>query len=240
MNDHYKNNRLYKNIYFLFITLSLFSLSFSDGTTCTEQWTEINTSLENWLQKGDLQLTEATDGKPIFTFGPTSSSSESTNYLGESWLKTDLSKNRGFILTFKPELYAYESSITSYPEGFAIVFTASDPEKFNLGQNEGLGYEGIITGFALEFDFIQNAEKGDSEKPHLSFNYNINGLLSANTLDRTDSLFNIELPNFYDSTKSNYDSNIYFEIKIFDSQLTVTDKSSSYQVLINTAFSQYY
>ena len=241
MSSYFKFMKLFNNFIFLFITFSLFSLYLSDGSTCTEQWTDVNTSLENWLQKGDFQLTEPTYGKPIFTFGPPSSYySGSTNYFGESWLKTDLSKTRGFILSFKPEIYAYVSSITKYPEGFAIVFTASDPEKFNLGQNESLGYEGIITGFVFEFDFIQNSEKGDSEKPHLSFNYNINGILSANTLDRTDSLYNIELPNFYDSTKSNYDNNIYFEIKIFNSQLTVTAKSSSDQVLINTAFPQFY
>ena len=187
-------------------------------------------------------MSEATDGKPIFTFGPKSITADNTNYLGESWLKVDLSKNRGFILTFKPELYPYENSISSYPEGFAIVFTASDPEKYNLGQNEGLGYEGIITGFAFEFDFIQNTEKGDSANPHFSFNYNINGILSANTLDRTDSLYNIELPNFYDSAKSNYDSSIYFEIKILDAQLTVTAKSNtgSDQILINTNFPEFY
>ena len=129
------------------------------------------------LTSSSSSLSSSSSSANASSIFSTSSSSENTNYLGESWLKTDLSKNRGFILTFKPELYAYESSITTYPEGFAIVFTASDPEKFNLGQNEGLGYEGIITGFALEFDFIQNVEKGDSEKPHLSFNYNINGIL---------------------------------------------------------------
>ena len=242
MKVYFSSMKFYKSLIFLFISLILFSLSQSQATTCTEQWNEINTSLENWLQKGDLQMTEATDGKPIFAFGPKSITDDNTNYLGESWLKADLSKNRGFILTFKPELYAYENSISSYPEGFAVVFTASDPEKYNLGQNEGLGYEGIITGFAFEFDFIQNTEKGDSANPHFSFNYNINGILSANTLDRTDSLYNVELPNFYDSAKSNYDSSIYFEIKILDAQLTVTAKSStgSDQILINTNFPEFY
>ena len=134
----------FKNFFFyLFITLSLLTLSVSDGSTCTEQWTEINTSLENWLQKGDLGITESSDGKPIFTFGPKNISAEDTNYLGESWLKVDLSKNRGMTITFKPELYAYGNSISSYPEGFAVVFTSSESEKFNLGHNEGLGYEGI-------------------------------------------------------------------------------------------------
>ena len=230
----------FKNIFiFLLITLSLINLSVSDGSTCTEQWTEINTSLENWLQKGDLEIKESSDGKPIFTFGPKNISAEDTNYLGESWLKVDLSKNRGMIVTFKPELYAYGNSISSYPEGFAVVFTSSEPEKFNLGQNEGLGYEGIINGIALEFDFIKNAEKGDSDKPHLSVNYNISGILSAASIGRTDNLYNIELPNFYDKSKENYDANIYFEIKIFSKKLTVIAKSSTDKVLLETDFLQF-
>ena len=189
----------FQNIFiFQFITLSLLTLSVSDGSTCTEQWTEINTSLENWLKKGDLEITESSDGKPIFTFGPKNKSTKDTNYLGESWLKVDLSKNRGLIVTFKPELYAYGNSISSYPEGFAVVFTSSEPEKFNLGHNEGLGYEGIINGIAFEFDFVKNEEKGDLDKPHLSVNYNISGILSAGSTGRTDNLYNIELPNFYD------------------------------------------
>ena len=230
----------FQNIFiFQFITLSLLTLSVSDGSTCTEQWTEINTSLENWLKKGDLEITESSDGKPIFTFGPKNISTEDTNYLGESWLKVDLSKNRGLIVTFKPELYAYGNSISSYPEGFAVVFTSSEPEKFNLGHNEGLGYEGIINGIAFEFDFVKNEEKGDLDKPHLSVNYNISGILSAGSTGRTDNLYNIELPNFYDKTKENYDANIYFEIKIFSKKLTVTAKSSTDKILIDSEFLQF-
>ena len=239
MNTYLSSINRKNTFIFIFIILFLFALSVSDDTVCTEQWTEINTSLENWLQKGDLVVTESIDGKPIFTYGLKNTSSENREYIGESWLKTDLSKNRGITVTFKPELYAYENEITNYPEGFAIVFTSSEPEKYNGGQNEGLGYEGIINGIAFEFDLIQNEAKGDLDKPHLSVNYNISGILTSSSKDRTDNLINIELPNFYDKTKNNYDTYIYFEIRVFNKKLTVTAKSTTDKILVETDFLQF-
>ena len=85
-----------------------------------------------------------------------------------------------------------------------------------------MGYEGIIKGIAFEFDFVQNEEKGDMDKPHFSVNYNINGILTSSSKDREDNLYNIELPNFYDNSKNDYDSNIYFEIKIYNKKIIVT------------------
>ena len=229
----------FKNIFlFAFIILSLFNLSLSQDSTCTEQWTEINTNTENWFQKGDIIITESSDGKPIFTFGP-KNISISSEFIGLSWLTNNLSANRGITITFKPELFTYENEINSYPDGFAIVFTSSEPEKFSGSKNAGLGYEGIIKGIAFEFDFIQNEEKGDLNKPHLSVNYNLNGVLTSSSIGITNSLCNIELPNFYDENKENYDSNIYFEIRIFNNKLTVTSKSITDIILLETDFPEY-
>ena len=228
-----------KNIFvFAILILTLFNLSLSQDSTCTEQWIEINSSKENWFQKGDVVITEASDGKPIFTFSPKDIST-SSEFVGLTWLTSNLSANRGITITFKPELFTYENEVNSYPDGFAIVITSSEPEKFSGSKNEGLGYDGIIKGIAFEFDFIKNDEKGDSEKPHLSVNYNLNGVLTSSSIGLDNSLSNIELANFYDEQKANYDSNIYYEINIFNNKLKITSKSSTNKVLLEKDFPQY-
>ena len=228
--------KFYNIFIILLLTLSLFTISISDDSICTEQWTEINSSLENWSKKGDLKITESSEGTPIFTFGSTSNN----EFLGLTWLNSDLSKNRGLKITFKSELFSYdENNFNSFPQGFAIVFTSSEPEKFFGGKNEGLGYEGIIKGIAFEFDFVQNEEKGDTDKPHFTVNYNINGILTSSSKDREDNLYNIELPNFYDNSKNDYDSNIYFEIKIYNKKIIVTSKSSIDKILLEEEFPQF-
>ena len=239
MNPNLYQTKFKNMLLFLFIILSLFKLTFLQESSCTEQWTEINTILENWFQKGDIEITESSDGKPIFAFSP-KNISISSEFVGLTWLKTNLASNRGITVTFKPELFSYENEANSYPDGFALVFTSSEPEKFSGSKNAGLGYEGIIKGIAFEFDFIQNEEKGDSDKPHFSVNHNLNGVLTSSSKDRTDTnLYNIELPNFYDEQNTNFDSNLYFEIRIFNKKLTVTAKSTTDNVLLDVDFPQF-
>ena len=226
----YKNS---KTLIYILIFLSLLSLTKSDDSTCIEQWKELDTSLENWSKLGNIQITESSEGKPIFTFG----GKESTELSGVAWLNLDLSKKRGITITFKPELINHETS--SYPDGFAIVITSGITDKIIGGKNEGLGYEGIINAIAFEFDFIKNEEKGDLSNPHFSVNSAVNGILSSSTKGRTDNLFNIQLPNFYDNTKDDFDNNIYFEIKILGKKITVTAKSTSDNILINSEFPEF-
>ena len=221
--------------YLIIFLLSIFPLSLTEESSCIEQWSELDTSFDNWSKKGDITIPESSNGTPIFTFGE----KKMLNFTGVAWLNLDLSKKRGLAITFKPELIKYKTSSSSYPNGFAIIITPSDIEYLIRGKNEGFYNEGIYNGISFEFGFTKNKEKGNLEKAYFSVNYIINGVLNVNSKERKNNLCNIELPNFYDEEKTDFDNNMFFEIKILGKKLILKSKSITDTILFDSEFSEF-
>ena len=216
-----KRNFISMNL-FIFIFLYLLSLSLSQDVSCVEQWTEIDTTLEKWSKIGNIEMSSSSEGYPIVTFGLSTSA---------VWHSFDYSQNRGIHISFKPELSLGESA--SYPNGFALVFTSSSTKNLLGKENSGLGYDDIINGIAFEFNL-------KSASPYFSISHNINGILSSNPEETRDNSFNVELPNFYDESKENYNKDIIFDIIIIGKKIKLISKiNGNENVLINSVFPEF-
>ena len=214
-------SNLSKSYLFLFLLSLLISLSSSQDSTCTEQWSEIILDRDQWTRVGDVNDDNDKSSPLVFEFAQKDTSE--TDIGGAVWHSYDFSKKRGILISFKPTIKHDESYFgnVKYPQGFAIVFTSSSIENLIGEKGPGLGYEGIMNAIAFEFDFVKQSTYGDAKKPHFSVNYNIKGAISASTKERTDNAINIILPNFYDNSLDGYVKNIIFEIEIIGNKLTV-------------------
>lgn len=58
----------------------------------------------------------------------------------------------------------------TYGSGFALVIQniASDIDTLAVSYTDDLGYAGIASGLAIEFDFVTNQNKNDPSYPHVS------------------------------------------------------------------------
>ena len=225
---------LSKSYLFLFFLSLLISLSSSQDSTCTEQWSEIILDRDQWTRVGDVNDDNDKSSPLVFEFAQKDTSE--TDIGGAVWHSYDFSKKRGILISFKPTIKHDESYFgnVKYPQGFAIVFTSSSIENLIGEKGPGLGYEGIMNAIAFEFDFVKQSTYGDAKKPHFSVNYNIKGAISASTKERTDNAINIILPNFYDNSLDGYVKNIIFEIEIIGNKLTVRSNREGYKELLST------
>jgi len=223
-----------KSYLFLILLSLLITLSSSDNSYCTEQWTEINLDRDHWTRVGDVN--EDTDKSSPLVFEFDQKDTSDTDIGGAVWHSYDFSKKRGLLISFKPTIKYDESYFgnVKYPQGFAIVFTSSSTENLMGEKGAGLGYEGIMNAIAFEFDFVKQSTYGDAKKPHFSVNYNIKGAISASTKDRTDNAINKILPNFYDNSLDGYVKNIIFEIEIIGNKLTVRSNRKDYEEILST------
>ena len=222
-----KINFFLPNYYSFYIIFLLF-LSFQNSKTSEtsdSEWTEVKLDeIENWNKVGDASITKELDGNITFEFE--SSSSESA---GAIWNKYNFANKTGLIISFQPTIKEKTGFLgsTTYPEGFAIVFTSSSTDNLIGEEGSGIGYSGIKNAVAFEFDFNYDILLFDSLKPHFSVHYKINGEVSSNSL-LCISLCNKNLPNFYDSSSKNYFENTIFEISIIGNVLNVKTNNNEY------------
>ena len=114
-----------KSYLFLILLSLLITLSSSDNSYCTEQWTEINLDRDHWTRVGDVNADTDKSSPLVFEFDQKDTSD--TDIGGAVWHSYDFSKKRGLLISFKPTIKYDESYFgnVKYPQGFAIVFTSS-------------------------------------------------------------------------------------------------------------------
>ena len=226
-----KLNFFLPNYYTFYITFLLF-LSFrisKTSDTSINEWTEVKLDeTENWNKVGEASITKELDGNITLEFE--SSSSKAVEAI---WQKYNFANKTGLIISFQPtiipevETGLFGSTTTTYPEGFAIVFTSSSTDNLIGDEDSGIGYSGIRNAVVFEFDFNYDFLDFDNLKPHLSVHYKINGEVSSNSL-LCISLCNKNLPNFYDSSSKNYNENTVFEISIIGKVLNVKTNNDEF------------
>ena len=230
--------RVQKIIFFLpnycafYITFLLFLLFQNSKTseTSSDEWTEVKLDeIEDWNKVGEAKITKAIDGNITLEFEASSSES-----FGSIWHKYNFASKTGLNISFQPTVISEVEtglfgSKTTYPEGFAIVFTSSSTDNLIEKEGSGLGYSGIRNAVVFEFDFDYNIFNFDSLKPHFSVHYELDGEVSSNSL-LCISLCNKNLPNFYDSSSKDYFENLVFEISIVGNVLNV--KTNNDDILI--------
>jgi hypothetical protein len=225
-----KLNFFLPNYYTFYITFLLF-LSFRNSKTSDtsiNEWTEVKLDeTENWNKVGEASITKELDGNITLEFE--SSSSET---VGAIWHNYNFANKTGLIISFQPTIIpevetGLFGSSTTYPEGFAIVFTSSPTDNLIGEEGSGIGYNGISNAVVFEFDFNYNLLNFDSLKPHFSVHYKIDGEVSSNSL-LCISLCNKNLPNFYDSSSKNYLENTTFEISIIGNVLNVKTNNDEF------------
>ena len=222
-----KINFFLPNYYSFYIIFLLF-LSFQNSKTSetsVSEWTEVKLDeIENWNKVGEASITKELDGNITLEFE--SSSSESA---GAIWNNYNFANKTGLIISFQPTIKEKTGFLgsTTYPEGFAIVFTSSSTDNLIGEEGSGIGYSGIKNAVVFEFDFNYDILLFDSLKPHFSVHYKINGEVSSNSL-LCISLCNKNLPNFYDSSSKNYFENTVFEISIIGNVLNVKTNNNEY------------
>ena len=224
------------NLFFIILSMSFIPFISSD-TKCTEQWTQMNLLKSSWSTIiGDVSIIEdeiTSSNSYSIEFASSSYSDENVNLGGAIWNTYNLVGKKGIRISFKPSILvdtAYFGNV-KYPQGFAIVLTASSTNNLIGNKGSGLGYDGINNGIAFEFDFIRQSDKEDNKKPHFSIHYNLNGEISSKTDKTCTDICNLDLPNFYDNTLDNYKKNMIFEIEIIGKKLSV--RTNTGKTLIN-------
>ena len=196
----------------------------------------MNLLKSSWTTIGDVSIIddESTSlNSYSIEFASSSYSDENINLGGAVWNTHNLAGKKGIRISFKPSIIvdtAYFGNV-KYPQGFAIVLTASSTNNLIGNKGSGLGYDGINNGIAFEFDFIRQSDKEDNKKPHFSIHYNLNGEISSKTEQTCTDICNLDLPNFYDNTIDNYKKSMIFEIEIIGKKLSV--KTNTGKTLIN-------
>ena len=199
--------------FFLLILISLLISKVSPA--CTEQWNAINLGDKStWTLIDDVSLA---DGGGLLFYRDASSNKTSNDIGGAAWSPVNLSNKKGLLISFTPSITIdndYYGNL-KYPQGFAIVFTSSGIQATLKGsKGSGIGYEGINTAVAFEFDFVQQTDKNDIKNPHFSAHYNLNGAVSALSPSKC-TVCNKEIPNFYDNSKEGFLKNLKIYIEVF-------------------------
>jgi len=219
----------FPNYYALYISFLLF-LSFRNSKTfeaSNDEWTEVKLDeIEKWNKVGEASITQELDGNITLEF-----ESSEDDSAGAIWHKYNFANKTGLTglnISFQPAIEV-DSGIfsTTYPEGFAIVFTSSSTDNLKGDGGSGLGYNGIKNAVVFEFDLSSEIIHFDSLKPHFSVHYNLDGEVSCNSL-LCISLCNKNLPNFYDSSSRNYIENTVFEISIIGNVLNVKTNNDEF------------
>ena len=233
-----KINFFLPNYYTFYITFLLCLLSRNSKTseTSMDEWTEVKLDeIEDWNKVGEASITKSKDGNISLEFETHLSESA-----GAIWHKYNFASKTGLIISFQPSIEVKTGFLgyTTYPEGFAIVFTSSSTDNLIGDEGSGLGYSGIQNAVVFEFDFNYDIIHLDSLKPHFSVHYKINGEVSSNSL-LCISLCNKNLPNFYDSSSKNYFEDLVFEISIVGNVLNVKTNNKDEFLLKNEDLSEF-
>lgn len=214
-----------------FFLLILISLLISKASpACTEQWKAINLGDKStWTLIDEVSFA---DGGGLLFYRDASSKKTSNDIGGAAWSPVNLSNKKGLLISFTPSITIdndYYGNL-KYPQGFAIVFTSSGIQATLKGsKGSGIGYEGINTAVAFEFDFVQQTDKNDIKNPHFSAHYNLNGAVSALSPSKC-TVCNKEIPNFYDNSKEGFLKNLKIYIEVFGSLLNVYTSTGVYIV----------
>ncbi|GBG31814.1 Lectin-related protein [Hondaea fermentalgiana] len=87
-----------------------------------------------------------------------------THQVGAAWFDQPVRVDNGFVSQFGFSITEVENT---GGEGFAFVLQSAGP--YSIGNSDaGLGYDGLGSGLAIEFDTAQSAEMGDPATPHIS------------------------------------------------------------------------
>lgn len=115
------------NYYTFYISFLLF-LSFRNSKTfeaSNDEWTEVKLDeIEKWNKVGEASITNELDGNITLEF----ESSEGDS-AGAIWYKYNFANKTGLNISFQPTIEVDSGFFsTTYPEGFAIVFTSSSTD----------------------------------------------------------------------------------------------------------------
>jgi hypothetical protein len=175
---------------------------------------------ENWDLTGDVQIPEKASSEILF-YRDLNEMKMTGDIGGAAWYKINRNNIEGIKISFVPSIttdYNFYGNV-KYPQGFAFVFMANHPTNAIGEKRSGLGYDGLNNAVAFEFDFLQNSDKNDIRNPHFSAHYKIDGPISSVSPPTCSNFCNIQLPNFYDVQKSNYQNEIVFSLEIYGGKL---------------------